>query len=64
MTGKEDPVGVNKILTQNEYDLAVAGNSEQDKAILILWQLIELAYEDFLLTIDYKINEGNVVFKL
>ena len=44
---KGDHVGVNKITTQNVYDLAVAESSEEEKAN-------ELAYEDIVLWTDNK----------
>ena len=49
LTGKGDHVGVDKILTQDEYNLAVAGNSEQDKAIVTVRQMIKMAYENVIL---------------
>ena len=49
LTGKGDQVGVSKIPTQNEYDLAVAGNSMPDIFIVTVGQLNELAYEDIML---------------
>ena len=59
-----ETVEVDKIPTQDEYDLALAGNSEHGKAIVIVWQMHKLAYEDIILSIDHKTKEGNVAFKL
>ena len=61
---KRDQVGVNKIPTQDEDDLAVAGNSDQDKTIVTDGQVNELAYGDILLSIYYKTKESNLMFKL
>ena len=64
MTGKGDQVGVNKIPAQDEHDLAVAGNSEQVKAIVTVGQMNEMASEDIILSMDYKTKEVILAFKL
>ena len=42
LTGEGDQVGDNNIPTQDEYDLAVADNSEQDKFLVTDGQMNEL----------------------
>ena len=64
LTGKGDLVGFNKIQTQDKFDLAVPGNSEHHKTIMIVGQMNELAYEDIILSINHRTKEGNVAFKL
>ena len=39
-------------------------NSESDKAIVTAGQINELAYEDIILSTDYKTKEGKLAFKL
>ena len=63
LTGEGDQLGFNKIPTQDEYDLTVAGNFEQDKALVAVRQMNKLVYEDIPLSIDHKKNDGNVAFK-
>ena len=64
LTGERYLVGVNKIQTQDEYDLTVARNSEHDKAIVTVGRMNELAYEDIILSIDHETKEDNVALSL
>ena len=57
LTVQGDLVEVDKISTQDEYDLSVAGNSEQDKANVNVGQMNKLAYEYIILSIDQKTKE-------
>ena len=42
----------------------MAGNSEQDKAIVTVGKINELTYDDIILLIDHKTKEGDKAFKL
>ena len=44
--------------------MAVARNSKQNNAIVTIGQMHELAYEDIVLSIDYKTKVGKVAFQL
>ena len=52
------------MLTQDEYELAMAGNTAQDKEIATIRQTNELAYEDIISSIDHSINRGHVACKI
>ena len=47
-------IGFNKIPILDEYDMAVAGNSEQEKAVVTAGQLTKLAYFEIILSVDNK----------
>ena len=51
-------IGINKIPTQDGFYLAVAEEFEQDKAIVTVGQMNELADEDFSLSINHKPKDG------
>ena len=51
-------VGVNIIPTWDKYDFAVAGDYDQDKAVVTVGQLDKLAYKDNILSIFHKTKEG------
>ena len=55
---------IDKIPTQDEYDSAEAGNSDHNKAIVLVGQMNEVAYEGIILSVYYKTKDGNVAFKL
>ena len=52
-TGKGDHVG-DKVSSQDEYGLAVSENSEQEKAIVTVGQMNELACQDITLSIAHN----------
>ena len=50
--------------TADEYDLAELGNSPDDKKVVRLGDLNELAYEDLILSINGNTKAGRVAFNL
>ena len=56
--------GVDKIPTQDEFKNALEGDMDLDNVIVKLGELIELAYEDSILSINTSSSVGKVAFSL
>ena len=57
-------IGKEKILTNDEFELALLGSAKEDKAVKKLGELNEEAYEDIILSINHTSNMGKVAFSL
>ena len=56
--------GVDKVLSQEEYENALKGNMSFNKKIMKLGELNKLTYEDLILSINTNSSDGKVVFRL
>ena len=56
--------GVGEILTQDEYNKALEGDTVLDKKIVKLCELNELVYENLILSITTSSSVGKIVFGL
>lgn len=57
-------VGKEKVPTQDQYDLAILGTSEVDKATTKRAELNEEAFEDIILSINHTSSHGKIAFSL
>ena len=64
LVGEDKTVGVDKVPTQSEDEMAELRSSVQDEAVKKLGKLNVLTYEDILMSIDTKTAAGKVAYNL